>query len=99
MHGASVVYFVATQTSMPSLDMSIDAKTASGVDCGHMILTAPEPGPQFEVAPDDAALACIVEVPDGPMYGFGGGYVWAMAEPVTRAAASVVAIGCGGGIA
>ena len=56
---------VATDTIMPSLPMRIVGKTASKLV--PVIETAPDPGPRLVVALEEAALACIVAVPAGPM--------------------------------
>ena len=77
-----MLHLVATQTRSPSLDMRIDGKTASKLRWTKV--TGPDPGPQYAVTPEDDEFACMVEVPTGPMFGFGGGKVCAGAVSARR---------------
>ena len=61
--------------------MRIDGNTASKLRWTKF--TAPAPGPQYAVTPEDDELACMVEVPIGPMFGLGGGKVCANAGLAT----------------
>ena len=67
-----------TDTINPSDPIIMVGKTASKLSF-RVHDTDPAPGPGFVTAPEDAAFACIVAVPGGPMKGFGGGSVCAAA--------------------